>query len=212
MKYFRRAPPHLQLNYTNSNLTFTKKLSLLWNIAFQFLETQNDLGFLSPWVWTVDSVYQVTSDGRSWDFVSRSPRKKNRRCRDIRMLAEKERSWREIQRRGEIGAKCGHPTPLYETHRLDFIVIVGPFTSSSFSLLSNSSPLFLFGVDFHFVLVNKWQRWEKEGQIGALKLLAVIILLIVGALVTTTLAWRVTIANRGGGDCQYSCKAIALAI
>ena len=135
---------------------------------------------------------------------------KNIRCRDIRTrLAEKKRSWREIQRRGEIGAKCGHPTPLYETHRLDFIVIVGPFTSSSFSLLSNSSPLFLFGVDFHFGLVNKWQRWEKEGQIGALKWMAVIILLIVGALVTTTLAERVTIANQGGGDCQYSCKAIA---
>ena len=91
---------------------------------------------------------------------------KKKRCRDIRTrLAEKKRSWREIQRRGEIGAKCGHPTPFYETHRLDFIVIVGPFTSSSFSLLSNSSPLFLFGVDFHFVLVNKWQRWEKEGRI-----------------------------------------------
>ena len=39
--------------------------------------------------------------------------------------------------------------------------------------------------------------------------MAVIILLIVGALVTTTLAERVTIANQGGGDCQYSCKAIA---
>ena len=212
MKYFGRAPPicslitptaiwHSQRNSACYEILLSNfwKHKMIW--AFYHLESEQSTVYIR---WQVTGGVEILCRVRREE--QKMPRYSNAACREEKKLARN-------SKKGEIEAKCGHLTPFIRDTRLTLLSFVGAFTScSSFSLLSNSSPLFLFGVDFHFVLVNKWQRWEKEGQIGALKWMAVIILLIVGALVTTTLAGRVTIANQGGGDCQYSCKAIALAI
>ena len=109
------------------------------------------------------------------------------------------KSWGEIQRREKSRPNVVTWPPLYETPAWLYCHLSALSRAPPFSLLSNSSRL-AFNVKLDF-----W-RSDKDGKHlrQAEKLVAVIIALIMGGNVRTTVGGRPTIANQTDGNGQYS--------